>query len=194
MKTRWLALAAAALLAACVSITLQKPGTVRVGALQVTAQDSWNVLPAAMTPFARKGAQVWTRDGVLLDRLMIIPSVPEGEPLFSEPDKAIALPRFKADMLPDEIAQFTESSLVKLLGEGGTVVKTANLRPARFGEQRGVMFDLRATLTEGPAYRGTAGAFIASGQLNMVLFIGADPHYYDRSRPAAEAVITSARL
>ncbi len=182
-------------LASCVpSITLQQAVPTKVGVLQVSPQESWNVLPASMTPFMRKGSQVWTRDGVLLDRLLIIPSVPDGEPLFQERDKAVALPRFKADMLPDELVQFTESSIVKLLGEGGTVVKTLNLRPARFGDQRGVMFGLTATRTEGPAYRGMAGAFIAGKQLNMVLFIAADPHYFEKNRSAAETVITSARL
>ena len=58
----------------------------------------------------------------------------------------------------------------------------------------GFRFDLAATLTEGPGYRGTAGAFIANRQLHMVLFVAADPHYFDRNRAAAEGVIASARL
>lgn len=183
------------MLAGCApSMTLQTAVPTKVGVLEVSPTDAWNVLPASITPFMRKGSQVWTRDGVLLDRLLIIPSVPDGQPLFQERDKSAALPRFKADMLPDELAQFTESSIVKLLGEGGNVVKTANLRPTRFGEQRGVMFDLTATQSEGPAYRGMAGMFIAEKQLNMVLFIAADPYYFDKSRASAEKVITSARL
>ncbi len=129
-----------------------------------------------------------------MDRLLIIPAVPEGEPLFKEPDKAIALPRFKADMLPDEIAQFTESSIVKLLGERDTVVKSSNLRPTHFGEQRGILFDLLATPSDGPVYRGMAGAFIAGKQLNMVMFIAADPYYFEKHKSAAETLIASARL
>jgi len=184
---------ATVVLTGCVSIKLQQPGPVKVGGLEVTPQESWNILPASLTPFARPESQVWTRDGVLLDRLIIIPGVPDGEPLFKEPDKAIVLPRFKRDMLPDEIVQLTESSLVKLLGEGDTVVKSANLRPSRFGEQRGVAFDLTATLTEGPVYRGVVGAFVAAERLNMILFMAAEPYYFDKHHAAAEGIIASAR-
>jgi hypothetical protein len=165
---------------------------VQVGAIEVTPNEAWNLLPAALAPFARPQSQVWTRDGVLLDRLMIIPGVAEGEAIFKEPDKTVALPHFKRDMLPDEIVQLTESSIVKLLGEGDTVVKTSNLKPGRFGEHRGLTFDLSATLTEGPAYKGIAAAFIEDDHLNMVLFVAAEPYYFDRNRAAAEAVIASA--
>ncbi len=58
MKKQLLTLVATMTLASCVSIALQQPGPARIGSLQVSPQDSWNVLPGAMTPFARKGSQV----------------------------------------------------------------------------------------------------------------------------------------
>lgn len=195
MNGRAAALFVMAVLAGCASMApqLQKPGPVQVGSLRLTSAEGWNVLPASAMYFLRKGSQAWTRDGALLDRLLIIPAVPDGEPLFKEPDKAIALPRFKADMLPDELAQFTESSLVKLFGEGSAVVKASHLRPVKFGERCGVGFDLEATSTDGPAYRGMAGALIADRQLNMVIFMAAEPYYFERNRAAAEQIIASVR-
>ena len=45
--------------------------------------------------------------------------------------------------------------------------------------------------TNGPAYRGMAGAFIADQQLNLVIVIAAEPYCYDKNRPAAEKIIAS---
>jgi hypothetical protein len=193
MKALWLSLVCV-MLTACASLNmrLQEAGPVAVGNVQVSPQEPWNILPESMTPFARPKTQVWTRDGVLLDRLMIIPGVPEGEPLFKEPSKEVALPRFKRDMLPDEIVQLTESSMTKLLGEGTTLVRSSNLRPGRFGEKPGIIFDLVATPSEGPVYRGLAGAFVAAEQLNMIIFVAAEPYYFDKHRAAAEGIIASA--
>ena len=195
MKIRHAIVALAALLAGCVAgYTAIPAGPAQVEAIQLTVGSPWNQLPAAQTPFARKGAQAWTRDGVLLDRLLIIPAVPDKEPIFKERDKAAALPRFRADMLPNELVQLTESSLVKLLGEGGTIIKTANLRPTRFGERPGILFDISGTPAEGPTYKGLAGAFIADQKLYVLIFLGADPYYYDKHLGEAQAVIASARL
>lgn len=195
MNRRVAAVCVMAVLAGCASMAprLQAPGPVQVGTLQLTAGERWNVLPNSWYSFLRKDAQIWTRDGDRLDRLLIIPAVPDGEPLFAESSKGIALPRFKADMLPDELTQLAESSLVKLFGEGSAVVKASRLRPMKFGERRGVTFELAATLTDGPAYRGLVGAFIADRQLSMLIFIAAEPYYYDRNRPAAESIIASLR-
>ena len=45
-----------------------------------------------MSPAARSGTKVWTRDGLLLDRIIIIPGVPDGEPIFKATNKSQALP------------------------------------------------------------------------------------------------------
>jgi hypothetical protein len=168
-----------------------------IGAITVTPAAGWNQVPRPYAPFARKGAQVWTHDGVLLDRLIIIPGVAEGETLFipsPAQKKGASLPVFKAGMLPNELVQFTESSLVKLLGEGSTVVTTSNLRPGKLGDQRAILFDLEGTPADGPAYRGLAASVVKDQQLNMILFIAADPHYFAKHKAAVEALIASARL
>lgn len=194
MKNLTALLGATLLMAGCApAIELTESGPVEVGSLQFDTPQSLNRIPPTMVGFARPGTGIWTNDGLQLDRLIVIPAVPDGEPLFREPNKAMALPRFRADMLPNEIVQFTESSLVKLFGEGEAIVTTSNLRPARFGRERGVMFDLRVEPSEGPALSGLAGAFVAESQLNMLLFTGAEPHYHAKHRPSAEMIIASAR-
>ena len=69
-------------LTACVpAYMLVAPGTVNVEGLQVSPGQSWNLAPAAVSASMRKNAQVWTQDGLLLDRLIIIPACPMAKPL-----------------------------------------------------------------------------------------------------------------
>lgn len=174
--------------------TMVAPGTVVVGSLQVTPGVAWNLAPTMVSPASRRNAQVWTQDGLLLDRLMIIPGVPDGETIFTSDQKGAALPVFRASMLPNEIEELTESSIVKLFGEGGVSVSTANLRPHRFGEHRGILFNLEVTVSDGPDYKGLAGSFIVEDTLYMMLFFGAEPYYYEKHLAEAESLITGARL
>ncbi len=170
------------------------PGTVTVGDLNVTASTTWNAAPAIILPNTRKGAQVWTQDGLLLDRISIIPAVPDGESIFVSRDKSIALPTFKSDMLPNELEELVESSFVKFFGEGNAVVNTSGLRPHRFGEHRGVLFNFEASLTDSPDYRGIVGAFIANDLLYVISYSAAEPYYYGKHVDEAKRIIETASL
>ena len=181
-------------LAGCVAYSLVSAGTVSVGALQLSSPHSWNLAPAVTGPTNRRETQVWTQDGLLLDRLIIIPGVPDGEGIVTQVRDDDAIPLFRADMLPNEIEELTESSIVKQFGEGGASVETSNLRPHRFGEHRGILFNMNVSVSDGPDYGGLAGSFIADDRLYMLMFFGAKPYYYEKHLAAAEAIITSARL
>ena len=186
----------AAAISACATMNYESvlPGVNSLGALQVNADTGWNRAPAYATPNARPESQTWTRDGLLLDRLTIIPAVSDGEPIFVSRDVAEALPPFRANMLPNEIEELTESTIVKMFGEGNAAVSTEKLRPWGFAEHRGVMFDLAVTVTESPDYRGMVGAFIVEGKLYMIMFVAATPHYYDKHIASVEALIKGAAI
>ena len=177
---------------ASMSYTLVSPGPVMVGDLQINAADAWNRTPSFFATRSRARTEVWTQDGVLLDRIVIIPGVPDGEPIFRSNDPAAALPEFRADMLPNELEGLTESSIVKLMGEGNVSVSTSNLRPNRYGEYNGVLMDIDAALSDGPDYRGLAGAFVADDLLFIMIYVAAIPYYYDKHIAKAEAVIQNA--
>jgi hypothetical protein len=170
--------------------TLVTPGANTIENLRVEATSGWNMTPNALTLAARRDSQTWTQDGLLLDRLVFIPSVPDGEPILRSNRDSAALPVFRADMLPNEIEELAESTFVKLFGEGNVAVSTANLRPQRFGEHRGV----NATVTDSPDYRGMVGAFIVNEELYMMYYLAAEPYYFDKHQRAAEAIIKSADL
>ncbi len=178
----------------CISYSLVAAGPIAVGGLQLDPGATWNLAAPQLTPSMRKGGQVWTKDGLLLDRLMIIQAVPDGQPIFKDSTGTAALPVFRASMLPNEIEELTENSIVKLFGEGQVAVSTSNLRPHRFGDDRGVLFNFNVSVSDAPDYRGLAGAFIANGEFYLMMYIAADPHYYDKHLAEVEALITGARL
>lgn len=182
-------------LGGCVTgFTVVEPGVNTFGSLRVTADENWNKAPSSFTPSARSNSRTWTQDGMLLDRIMIIPGVKDGESIFVSRNKSAALPVFRADMLPNEIEELVESSIVKLYGEGHSAVSTSGLRPQGFGTDGGFMFDITAAVTESPDYRGSVGAFIVDDTLYMVMFLAADPYYYDKHAARADAIIKSATL
>jgi hypothetical protein len=180
------------LMASCVSYTLVSPGSKTFGGLEVSTSQTWNRVPAQLSPASRKDARVWTQDGVLLDRLMIIPAVPEGETIFRSQSKSQALPAFRSDMNPKEIEELTESSITKLFGEGQVIAETSKLRPHRFGDHQGFLFNLHLAVNDGPDYGGIVGAFVVAGKLNLVVFLGAKPYYFDKHKDEALAVIRGA--
>ena len=182
-------------LSACVTgYTLVEPGHHPIDKMTVNAGSGWNRAPAGAGGSRRKNSQAWTHDGMLLDRLVFVPAVPDGEPLGKARTKDAALPVFHKDMLPNELEELVESTIVKSFGEGQAVVSTSNLRPHRFGERSGIMFNISAVVTESPTYKGVVGAFIADDELYIMWYFGAEPYYYDKHLSAAEAVIQSATL
>lgn len=178
----------------CVSYTLVAAGPLAVGGLQLNPDKAWNLASPQLTPSMRKGGQVWTKDGLLLDRLMIIEGVLDGQALFRDSTGRAALPIFRATMLPNEIEELTENSIVKLFGEGQVAVSTSDLRPHRFGSDRGVLFNFSISVSDSPDYRGLAGAFISEGAFYLMMYIAADPYYYDKHIDEVEGLISSARL
>jgi hypothetical protein len=191
----FLLLAVIAGLSGCaVGYSLVTAGPVMIQDLNVRADTGWNRAPGMSTPSVRSGAETWTKDGMLLDRLVISPAIPDGQPIMVSRNKSAALPVFRKDMFPNELEELVESSIVKLFGEGSAVVSTSNLRPHRYGDITGIRFDLEATVTESPPYRGTVGAFIAGDKLYLMYFLAAVPYYYDKHIKEAEAIIQSATL
>ncbi len=184
----------AALLGGCVAYTAVAPGPVDFASLRITTSQAWNQAPTAATPASRRASKSWTQDGLLLDRIMIIPAVPSGESIFVSRNKDAALPLFNANMLPNEIEELTESSIVKLFGEGEVAVETMNLRPHKFGSDNGFLFDMQVAVSDGPDYGGITGAFVANEKLYLIVYLGAKPYYFDKHRDEALAIIRGARV
>lgn len=184
----------AGLLGGCAGYDLVPAGPVNIGDLQLAPAAAWSQAPAELMPGARQDSVVWTRDGLGLNRFVIIPAVPDGEALFDAGKSDVGLPVFQSGMLPGELEELVRASVVQLMGEGKAAVSASNLRPHRYGPYSGVLLDLDAALSDGPDCRGMAGAFVASGRLYVILYLAATPLYYDRYLAEAETMIASARV
>ena len=194
MKIRFIFYCSLVLVSGCIAFTAVGPGELSYTGMTIDTRSAWNQAPREATPLSRTNSKTWTQNGILLDRFMIIPGVPSGEPIFRQTRSSQALPIFHAKMLPNEIEELVESSIVKLFGEGGVVVETGGLRPHRYGENSGVMFDIEVNVSDGPAYRGVAGALIVSEKFYLTMFLGAEPYYYQKLLDEALEIIKSARV
>ncbi len=174
--------------------TLVASGVNAVDTLYVDAGAGWNKAPYNAYAGDRKNSQKWTQDGLNLNQIVFVPAVADGESLIVSKQKDAALPLFRKDMLPNEIEEMTKSTFVKMFGEGNVVVETMNLRPHRYGNDRGIMFDVEATVSESPKYKGTVGAFVANEKLYFMYYLGATPYYYEKHAEKADAIIRSATL
>ncbi len=169
-------------------------GEVSLTPLVVTTTDSsWNRAPRALSGFLPKGGQMWTRDGLLLDRLIILPGINNGGTLFKSNDDSIVYPDYRSGMLPNEIAELTIGSLTVFFGQQA-LVESSRLRPTRIGQQSAAMFDFRVNSSDGPTLQGRALAFVVEGQLQLIMYMATEIHYFERNWAAAESLFDSVRM
>jgi len=150
-------------------------------------------VPAGQISWARRGMQAWTQNGMSLDRLVLIPRVPDGESIYLRRDN-IDYPLFRANMTTAEQLELVKETIELAQGTNRTEVSANNARAHRFGNRDGVLFDLDAVVHDGPEYRGKAGAFVDDGYFYLVYFLGAVPFYYEQLAATAATTIESARL
>ena len=191
---RFLFLAWIACLAGCASgYVAVGSGQVSIQSLDVEAGPGWNGVPAQEIPWARRGMQAWTRNGMSLDRLVLVPGVADGESIYL-PRNDVDYPLFRADMSTAQQLELVEETIELAQGANLTEVTAGNSRMHRFGSRDGIVFDLRAVVHDGPEYRGTGGAFVDEGRFYLLFFLGAMPHYYEQFAASAQATIESASL
>ena len=161
--------------------TLVSPGAVSVSGIEINADSGWNRVPNHELSWVRGATQVWTRNGLSLDRLVVIPDVEVGESIYRIASNT-DYPVFRAGMRNGDIVELVDKTIEIAQGGNHTVVTTQQVRAQRFGADDGVIFDLHAIVHDGPDYHGLAGAFVSDGKLNIVYFLGASP-YTMRPRP-----------
>ena len=173
--------------AACGGGRLVQPGTVEAGDIVVDT-------PLAWSRFTFSRYQVWTIDGIPLNRLYFIPAVRNGEHVFLErratkrrPDG----PVYRTGMRPDEIRDL----LLDAFSEGGAIgVASGELRPARFGDHDGLRFEFQASTDTGLLYRGQALAAERGDTLAIVVWMAPAEFYYGRDIAGVTRLLDSARF
>lgn len=187
----------ALLLSGCMTTqyALVDSGSSQVGALQVSAVDEgWNLVPGILTQHLPPKSSIWTRDGVLLDQLMLLGPIAHEQTLFvSKTPDTLVFPTFRQEMLPNEIEELVQATLTRQIGSNA-VVATSNLRPRRLANQRAVAFDVLTQFSDGATQKGYVTAAIVDEALYVLIYQAAQLHYFDKHWDAASAVIDSARL
>lgn len=187
---KWLLpLALALLMAGCASTHgLQRKGDVTVFDMVMTSGLDWSRIRGHRS-------EVWTIDGVQLNRLLIFSRIRPNEDVFqrarerkSRPDGLWYRPGMRLDELESLIADGFN------IQNGWTGVRTANLRPHAFGSAEGIRFDIEATSLSGLIYKGTIAAAERNGRLNVIVWLAPKEYYHGRDIAAVESMLDGMRF
>jgi hypothetical protein len=190
------AIALALLLAGCTAYTALEPKGLDVGQrLSVTPDRMWS---RTASHVQTGWSEVWTIDGPLLDSFMIAAGVESGKPLVDvRGDAAKSIAKYRKGMALEDMVLLVQGTLSATAGAKDFVAVAT--RPDQVAGHEAVIFEF--TFGAGTAgssietdRRAMGAAFEADGRLYVLLFEAVDIHYFEKLRPAAEAIIRSARL
>ena len=204
VRHRGILLAAIALsLSACSSMggegfgyggySLVRVKEVRVGdnSLAVTPPRQWNKISArAFTDI--RDVEDWTQNGPYLDGISFVTGLKDGKALVyqrSRDDRQV--PKFRANMTPQEIAAIIES-LFRVRG-GSVDFTTIALAPRPFLGGNGFQLDYEHLDTDEVRRQGRAVGAVIDSKLYLILFDATRSHYFNASLPDFEAIVNSAR-
>ncbi|HEX7884665.1 MAG TPA: hypothetical protein VF474_01695 [Phenylobacterium sp.] len=176
-------------LAACQSIPAVPAGPMTLGAAEVTLGREWSNV-SALLPGANKKVTVLSIDGPLLNRLYVTDGLAVGDSLVKKAAKEKPTPKLRAGMNSSERMEFVADSIAAM---GYQRVETTKPRPARFGGEMAVRFDLSARTEDGLEVRGAALAAETGGKSYFVIYMAPGEHYFEASLPEVEAVMASAK-
>lgn len=177
-----------ALVAGCAEERLVQPG--------IASANGGIVLdtPIAWSRFAFDRYEIWTIDGIPLNRLYIVPAVKSGEHVFLErrvDANAPDAPAFRSGMRAEEIRDIVLDALTET---GAINMQSEGLRPAHFGTIDGLRFEFRASTAAGLHYRGMVAAVARADQLTFLLWMAPTEYYYDRDATSVAHIFDSAHF
>ncbi|MBL8808013.1 MAG: hypothetical protein JNN22_14295 [Rhodospirillales bacterium] len=183
-------------LSGCAAYSALEPKSTDVGQrLALTPDRTWS---RASAQVQSDWAEVWTIDGPLLNSFRVAAGIESGKPLVARRGEAAkALPVFRKGMALEDMVDLVQSTLANTAGAKDFV--PISVRPEKVAGQDAVAFEFTyGTGTAGSSIetdrRALGTAFEADGRLYVLLFEAAEVHYFEKLRPAAEAIIRSARL
>jgi hypothetical protein len=187
-----LAVIALALLAGCATGGYSKveSGVVAAGKMRVTLDSGWQRAPYGEVPERKAVSKVLSRGDIGTNRLILIPNVDVGEPLFREVS-GTRPPVFVEGASEEDIANLVAESLRAVLWEGEADVAASNVTPHGFIGIPGVLFELEADVPGAANLRGTAGALVHDEKLYVTIFLAQSPGVWERYREDAQAIVES---
>ena len=139
-----------------------------------------------------KVEELWSLDGPLLDRIVFLGGVADGQPIAREANrKREPLPHFAATMRPTDIAELLERTT--RITEAAPDFTTEAAAPATFAGRPGFRLRYRYTVGE-LTRRGEARGAVIDGRLYLIVYSAPALHYFDTDLPRATAIMDSARV
>lgn len=182
---------ALASLAACSPISLAPAGVYSVGgAPSVTLDRPWNDVSALWIGKPRK-MRLLSLDGLLLNRLYLSEGLVDGDFIVRPARREATTPIYSADMSITEQVEFIANSVTALDYER---VETSAVRPLEVAGERAVRFEITAQTKEGLNIRGLGQVLKRDEKLFVAIYLAPAEHYYEASRGAAEAAMSSLSL
>lgn len=178
-------------LAGCIQYTIVEPGEAKFTNMTLSSPIAWNKSPFKPSPIA--GSQSWTNNGEGLDRVMFIPGVESGKPMFRS-FKENSMPVYDSGMLPVELSEFVEASLTKWYGEGQVDIEVSNLAPASIDNSKGIRFDISYMAPIGYPVKGKAVVLQKDEKLYIVIFTAAEQHYFDLYEKTVDQMFESIKI
>ena len=188
MHKRLLIIAIAMLLQACNQYTVVKNDAQAFGPVTVTPSGAWNRVPSLAEI---GGAPTWTVNGRSLDSLTFFADIEDGEPLATMRDKD-DMPIYKSDMLPDEIVELFESTIVLVLE--ASISSGGELKPRKIGTEAGFEYSFQFSTPDDVIRRGRVYGVVVAGKLNLFFYQAARMHYFKRSEPEVRTIIDSVQV
>ncbi|MCU0948743.1 MAG: DUF3012 domain-containing protein [Porphyrobacter sp.] len=160
--------------------------TIGKTSMRVTPTGDWNRTDAA------DFAEHWTRDGILLNDVLIVAGMPEGWTLYEASDEEERpLPELSAQLDIIEIPEFFEKSTRLALNT--PVFTITSVEPATMSGHAAVKFTFDYALPDSPLNRrGVAMGTMVEGKLYLIAFDGPATYFFDRDRAEVEAIMASA--
>lgn len=188
-----LLLAAGAALGGCAT-----PGKVEPGQATRAADHYRVATDIEWSRIHQRQLELWTVDGLQLQQLRFYRALEDGDTLLPEPRRVHVAPqddrrpRYRDWMRAHDVMGLVADTLAQ---SGAVKIRTHGLEPADFGDLPGFRFALAFASPGGLDYRGVAlGTIDTRSRLHLILYTGADPHYFDAYREEVDRILQSVEL
>lgn len=187
-------LVSAAVLSGCApqySLVQAEPVSVARGAMRVQPSAAWNRAPRSTADIA--WVENWTENGPLLDSLLFIGGLPDGQAIVKQRRKADQkVPIFHATMTPQDLVSMVESAY--RIRSGAKLFEATGVAPRHFLDHDGLQLDYSWVGADQVKHRGRAVIAVVSRKFYMIALDGAALHYFNATLPQFETLATGARL
>lgn len=177
------------LMASCTLVSQLDPGQQAIGnRLTLSIDGGWN----RFGYYYFDPAQVWTREGLPIDQLLVYPGITNGRAMHPVTDpEARNVVTFDANMSNEDLVALFE----RLLNRHGAVISVREVEPATIDSRRGVRFEFeRMANQDSPVYRGVGFAVIDKGELFALIYIAPRLGFFPRHKDRVEAIARSAKI